>query len=391
MTHAVTQSDQATTEQSAAAPELTRRHSNLALIGLFWVYAAATNVLMGASMKASLAGLGIQNVFAPWNVRLVQHLLLFPALLGCMRLARRVGWQPLWRAVPLQVLFGFVFSTLGGPAMDFSEAIFGYYSWHNIRIPGLVVIGDHYPGKQSYVWVASAVGFLIDYAFCLALQTGFEYYRRYRDSQVREEALERSLGAAQLAALRMQLSPHTLFNLLHTIRGHISWDPKVAQSMIVQLGDLLRRALRAGEHDLSRLQDELEFARLYLALQQRRFSDRLVVEVPGPEACPPVWVPSLILQPLIENAVVHGLAQTQSTVMIRVEIDGSGETLVLRVLNSLPSVGSTAPAERPGIGLRNVRERLAIQFGGRATFNAGRSSADQWVCELHLPLLRTDA
>ena len=102
-------------------------------------------------------------------------------------------------------------------------------------------------------------------------------YTRFRNSELQRAALEREWSAARLAALRMQLSPHTLFNLLHTIRGHIEWDPKGAQSMVVQLADLLRRLLNAGERDFSRLADELQFVRLYLELQQKRFADRLTV------------------------------------------------------------------------------------------------------------------
>ena len=116
----------------------------------------------------------------------------------------------------------------------------------------------------------------------------------------------------------MQLSPHTLFNLLHTIRGHIEWDPKGAQAMVVQLADLLRRLLNAGERDFSRLTDELQFVGLYLELQQKRFADRLTVELPAPEDIVDAWVPSLILQPLVENAVVHGLAGHQGPVEVRV-------------------------------------------------------------------------
>ena len=100
-------------------------------------------------------------------------------------------------------------------------------------------------------------------------------YTRFQNSELRLAALEREWSAARLAALRMQLSPHTLFNLLHTIRGYIEWDPKGAQSMVVQLADLLRRLLNAGERDFSKLSDELQFVRLYLELQQRRFADRL--------------------------------------------------------------------------------------------------------------------
>ena len=94
--------------------------------------------------------------------------------------------------------------------------------------------------------MASFVSFLPTYGFGLALVTGLALYTRFRNSELRLAALEREWSSARLAALRMQLSPHTLFNLLHTIRGHIEWDPKGAQSMVVQLADLLRRLLNAG-------------------------------------------------------------------------------------------------------------------------------------------------
>ena len=234
------------------------------------------------------------------------------------------------------------------------------------------------------MWAASATSFLLTYGFGLALVTGFVLYQRVRDTQLRSAALERALTSAHLAALRMQLSPHTLFNLLHTIRGHIGWDPAAAQAMIVQLGDLLRRLLTAGEREFSRLGDELRFARLYLELQQRRFPDRLTIWMADVEELPPLWVPSLILQPLIENAVVHGLAGHGGTVEIRVEAAICGENLWLRVINTIPS---NAIAGRDGIGLRNVRERLAVQFGERAIFTAAADGSN-WIAEIRMPLLR---
>jgi LytS/YehU family sensor histidine kinase len=214
--------------------------------------------------------------------------------------------------------------------------------------------------------------------------TGLALYTRFRDSELRLSALEREWSAARLAALRMQLSPHTLFNLLHTIRGHIEWDPKAAQSMVVQLADLLRRLLNAGERDFSRLADELQFAKLYLELQQRRFADRLVVILPNPAEIPAVWVPSLIMQPLIENAVVHGMAGHQGIVTVRVSVRVANETLLLRVTNSIfadRAVGAD------GIGLKNVRERMAVQFEGRASLMAGANGAE-WISEISMPALR---
>ena len=183
----------------------------------------------------------------------------------------------------------------------------------------------------------------------------------------------------------MQLSPHTLFNLLHTIRGQIDWDPAAAQSMVVQLGDLLRRLLRAGERDLSRLSDELQFARLYLDLQQKRFSDRITVRVPAQDSLPQAWVPSLILHPLVENAVVHGLAGHEAAVLIHVEAFIANESLCLRVVNS---VAPQKQMNSPGIGLCNVAERLAIQFGERATFSAAPGERNDWIVEIRMPLLR---
>jgi LytS/YehU family sensor histidine kinase len=179
----------------------------------------------------------------------------------------------------------------------------------------------------------------------------------------------------------MQLSPHTLFNLLHTIRGNIEWDPKGAQSMVVQLADLLRRLLNAGERDFSRLADELQFVKLYLDLQQRRFADRLSVVLPQPNDLPAVWVPSLILQPLVENAVVHGLAGHQGPTLVRVAVQASNGVLTLRVVNTL---AQDKPPGEEGIGLKNVRERLAVQFGRSAGLSAGIHGA-QWIGEISMP------
>ncbi len=214
--------------------------------------------------------------------------------------------------------------------------------------------------------------------------TGIALYTRVRNSEMRLAALERDWSAARLAALRMQLSPHTLFNLLHTIRGHIEWDPAVAQSMVVQLADLLRRLLSAGERDFSLLSDELQFVRHYLELQQRRFADRLTVVMPDPGAVAAVWVPSLIMQPLVENAVLHGLAGHQDPVVVRVALEATADRLILRVFNT---VAVSVAEVHEGIGIKNVRERLAVHFPGRAGLRTHRSASD-WTSELVMPAVR---
>lgn len=384
----------------------------LAILTAFWCYVAVSNVLYANSMQASVADVAPHvMMYARWDARLLQHLFLYPLLVLCVWSSMSLGWRPAVRRAPVQVLIAAVFSVLASPALMLGERLTGdmtVMSQSSHEHPAKDWSADPATGGQdkapasksaagsdSYwpdladagdraVHLASAISFLLTYGFGLALINGFALYQRFRDAQVRSAALERALNAAHLAALRMQLSPHTLFNLLHTIRSQIVWDPAAAQSMVVQLGDLLRRLLNAGEREYSRLSDELQFVRLYLELQQKRFADRLAVWIAGTEHLPQLWVPSLILQPLVENAVVHGLADHTGPVVIRVEVSSEGETLTLRVVNT---VAPDAVVGREGIGLRNVRERLAVQFGERAVFQSGELEPGIWIAEIRLPKL----
>jgi len=360
----------------------------LGLLTAFWIYVALSNVMYAANMQASLSVQNIHNVYAPWDARIVQHVLLYPLFILSMRGSLRTGWQPLWRALPLQLLCALGFAVLAAPALMFGEYLTGMAHGSSMMHDAMEKEWGSWSGFLTHevpIWLASITSFLVTYGFGLALVTGFAFYQRLRDSQLRSAALERALTQAHLATLRMQLSPHTLFNLLHTIRGQIAWDPPAAQAMVVQLGDLLRRLLSAGEREFSRLSDELQFVTLYLELQQRRFADRLTIRVPLREDVARAWVPSLILQPLVENAVVHGLAGHEGPVSIRVEAYVSGERLVLRVLNT---IAPGKAAGLPGIGLTNVRERLEVQFGADATFTAGPADDNLWLAEIHMPLLR---
>jgi LytS/YehU family sensor histidine kinase len=127
----------------------------------------------------------------------------------------------------------------------------------------------------------------------------------------------------------------------------------------------------------------LQFVRLYLELQQRRFADRLSVILPAATEMPSVWVPSLILQPLVENAVVHGLAGHQGRVTVRIAVQMANDVLTLSVVNTI------APDKlvgEEGIGLNNVRERLAVQFEGRASLAAGGADG-QWSSEIIMPAI----
>lgn len=348
---------------------------------LFWIYVAVSNLLYGYSMRAGIARITSVLLFAPWDARLIQHLFLLPMLLVSFWASLRVQWRPLWIALPLQLILGSAFAAMAYPALILANTILGRGDLHEPLLKHIYSLGDPF---FLNLWLASFVNFLPAYGFGLALVTGLALYTRFRNSELRLAALEREWSAARLAALRMQLSPHTLFNLLHTIRGYIEWDPKGAQAMVVQLADLLRRLLNAGERDFSRLSDELHFVRLYLELQQRRFSDRLTVELPNPAEIPPVWVPSLIMQPLVENAVVHGMAGHQGRVSVHISVALDEEVLTIRVVNTIAEDRISGNA---GIGLKNVRERIAVQFEGRASLITSQVGTE-WRSELSLPTVQ---
>jgi hypothetical protein len=380
------------------------------IVGSFWTYVTISNLLYAYSMRAGIAGTGGAAVFACWQARLLQHVLLLPCLVTSYWASLRVQWRPALTAAPVQLLLACGFAALAYPAMMAANLAVDRSQWsaHGMEPWGLHALTD---ASLQSMWLASFVSFLPAYGFGLALVTGLALYARFKSAQLRLATLEREWSAARLAALRMQLSPHALFNLLNTIRGAIDWDPRGAQAMVIQLAALLRQLLKAGAREMSPLVDEMHFVGLYLELQQRRFSDRLRIELPDPSGCPPVWVPSLILQPLVENAVVHGLAGHAGTVVVRVELAARDGRITLRVRNTLGvrnalgvrntlgvcntlGVRNTlAASDLPtadGIGLKNVRERLNVHFGAGATFTAGLH-AEEWLSEICLPDLRDTA
>jgi hypothetical protein len=357
------------------------RRQFLLIVSGFWLYVALSNILYAEAMSVAFSEATQESLFASWYARLLQHVLLYPIVLLCLRAALRVGWTPLWRALPLQLLLAVCVSALARPALYLAQVIlrglhalvFGgairptgdYAEWLGRMFSDILLAG----------WLASFTSFMVAYGFGLAILTGFGMYRRLRD-------VEAQWNAARLDALKSQLSPHTLFNLLHTIRGQIGWDPAAAQKMVVQLADLLRRLLSAGERDFVELREELQFVTLYLQLQQQRFSDRLQVRLPDPATVPAARVPSLILQPLVENAVVHGLANHDGAVTVTLDARFDNGALSIDIENDMAR-GQTAAA--PGVGLRNVRQRLEVQYGGRASLLCGPMGEGRWRAQVQIP------
>jgi hypothetical protein len=202
------------------------------------------------------------------------------------------------------------------------------------------------------------------YFAVLGVTYAIDYQRRLREREVRAAQLEASLAKARMTALELQLQPHFLFNTLHAIGGLVRQARgKEAIEMIAGLSDLLRYALdHAGQHTVP-LDRELAITERYLAIQQQRFSDRLVVMIDAPASTRDLLVPAMMLQPLVENAVKHGIERASeggSIVVTARELDG---WLELQVFN--PGVLGEVES---GIGVANTRERLHQLYGASCTF-----------------------
>jgi two-component system, LytTR family, sensor kinase len=201
---------------------------------------------------------------------------------------------------------------------------------------------------------------MLVYALIVGAWWAYGSRQRYAAAEVRIARMERSYTEARLNALRMQLDPHFLFNTLNAISAQVQADPHLARQMIEQLGDLLRLSLDSKSRDEVALVDELAFLDLYLSIQRIRFGERLrIVREIAPEVRHAA-VPSLLLQPLVENAIRHGLSRRAGGGTITISARCSDAVLELTVADDgagLPANGSAAGA--PGLGLRLTRERIA--------------------------------
>jgi two-component system LytT family sensor kinase len=200
---------------------------------------------------------------------------------------------------------------------------------------------------------------------------------------LREERLKRLLTEAELKALRTQVDPHFLFNTLNTIADLISTNPEQAERITERLAECFRYALAKHSRDLSTLDEELDFARHYLGIEQVRFGDRLRVQLSRGDATGSEAVPSLLLQPLLENAIRHGLAPMREGGCVSVQAHREGDRLHLCVEDD--GVGLRADL-RAGVGLRNVQERLRTLYAQAAEFVIGERPGGGTMIRIVIPL-----
>ncbi|MFN7919207.1 MAG: histidine kinase [Bryobacteraceae bacterium] len=196
-----------------------------------------------------------------------------------------------------------------------------------------------------------------------------DYYRRYQRSQIEAAELQTQLVQAQLRALRAQLDPHFLFNALHSISELVHSDPEGAERMIASLSELLRRSLETSARAEVPLREELGFLQLFLDIEKVRFEERLNVRQAIDPQAESALVPNLVLQPLVENAIRHGLSKRVSGGWIRIGASIDAGCLVLTVTDNGPSQNGDMTE---GVGLSTVRGRLERLYGAEQSFQLRR-------------------
>ncbi len=218
----------------------------------------------------------------------------------------------------------------------------------------------------------------------------FSYYRKYKDRELKAAQLEFQLAQAQLEALKLQLQPHFLFNTLHSISTLMHRDVEAADRMITQLSDLLRVGLESVGIQEIPLKVELEFLKGYLEIEQTRFQDRLTVVMNVDPAALDSRVPNMLLQPLVENAVRHGVANRAGPGHIEVSARQANGCLRLAVRDDGPGLPSSREPGGEGVGLTNTRARLQCLYGAEHRLSIHNLPAGGLEVELEIPFRKSE-
>lgn len=352
----------------------------LAVTPLCWGFALAVESL---SMRALSFASGDLEVL-PATTRALAYLLLLPIVMLACRASVALGIAAPWRVARLvaQASIALALGALQRPSLAAAATLHGSAAqaaalYESIAAPTEAALA---------VWTASGLALAMNYALCIGLVVGVRAYQDLAGERLRRAEVERQATQARLQALTRQLNPHFLFNVLNTVVALIGADPPRAQMLVTRTSDLLRRVLSTGDAALVTLRREAELLEDYLEIQRVRHPGRLSHAIEFGPAAVDALLPALILQPIVENAVVHGLRSAEPKV--HVHVGARLEDGLLRVLVANPGPPAPDRARRGlGIGLRNVEERLRTLYRERARFDFRRLPDGRYETRLEIPQL----
>jgi two-component system, LytTR family, sensor kinase len=226
------------------------------------------------------------------------------------------------------------------------------------------------------------------YWVIILINYAFEYHRRFREGELKASQLEAQLAQAQLQALKMQLNPHFLFNTLNSITALMSKDQEGAEKMIARLGDFLRLTLENRGTQEVTLKEELDFLKCYLEIERIRFQDRLQVNINVEPDTLAARLPNLILQPIVENAIIHGIAPRRHPGCINIRARRLNGHLLVQVIDNGAGISSHRNLLREGIGLANTQARLEQLYGAEHRIDLENIAEGGLAVTLEIPFLK---
>jgi two-component system, LytTR family, sensor kinase len=224
-----------------------------------------------------------------------------------------------------------------------------------------------------------------DYLVVLVAAHAYEYFTRARNEELERAKLQQALAESELQALKSQLQPHFLFNTLNGISALIEVDKARARAMVVKLSNLLRTVLQDGTADLIPLEEELKFAEAYLDIEKMRLDERLQIRWKIPPDTRHLLVPPLILQPLVENAISHGVACSREGGWLEIAMERDDKRMELSVRNSVRGKGTPGS----GLGLQNTKARLNYLYGEEARLDFKVGDDGIATARLLMPVLES--
>jgi len=349
---------------------------------LFWLYTVANKMLVRGTLLAvkQVPFLATPAAYA------LQYLIMVPALIFVHWSAFKIGLPRarLARALVLQLALVLGLAIFARFALDVADTSLYYRG--DMNLFEILEVGVRPVVLAPLIALSTGLDIMFQYSIALGLIAGVLAWKRYQTEAAARAAFALEAERARRMALRRQLDPHSLFNTLNAVAAAIRSAPNTAIAMLASLGDLLRETLEE-EREISTVEEEFALAGRYLSLYALRFPDRLRVAIDTPQDCAGVLVPSLLLQPLVENAALHGVESGAAQVEVHLAATRAGDDGVrIAIENTVaPEARMPAPAESPGIGLRNTWNRLTTHYGAHFDLHWERPSADRVRLVLDLP------
>ncbi len=230
---------------------------------------------------------------------------------------------------------------------------------------------------------------IIVYWGIIIVGQGIEYYREMQSEKVRVAELSALLSDAQLSALKMQIHPHFLFNTLNSIATLIHHDAESADLMLTRLSDFLRMTLQNSGEPIVSLERELHFLKTYLDIEKVRFQERLTVEFSADEETLNSKVPNLILQPIVENSIRHGIANMKENGFLFIRAKRNNARLIIEIEDNGAGLNSTSASAKTqgGVGLSNTKARLRQIYGDDFSFEIGTNRESGTLVRFDLPFI----